>query len=153
FKLYHKDEHLFAEIKPMQLNRPFLCPIAIARGMGLGGFTLNFDEQWVLLFKRVSETKLHLIRRNVHFQAKPGSPVAKAVETTYTDSVLMALQIRSIHPGRQGILIDLNDIFMTDFAQLGMGVFDRNRSTWGKVKAFARNVELPVEATFAGGGR
>src|SRR5438874_2263338 len=72
FKLYEKDEHLYMELKPNQLNRPLLCPMAIARGMGMGGFTLNFDEQWVLLFKKVSDTKLHLIRRNVHFQAKPG---------------------------------------------------------------------------------
>jgi hypothetical protein len=150
FKLYHKDEHLYAEIKPQQLGRPFLCPIAIARGMGMGGYTLNFDEQWVLLFKKVSDTKLHLIRRNVHFQARAGSPVARAVETTYTDSVLLSIPIRSIHSGRQGILIDLGDIFMSDFAQLGVGSFDRGRSSWGKIKAFPRNIEIRVEATFSG---
>jgi hypothetical protein len=153
FKLFHKDETLYAELKQQQLNKPFLCPMAIARGMGMGGYTLNFDEQWVLLFKKVSETKLHLIRRNVHFKAAAGSPVAKAVETTYTDSVLMAIPIRSIHPGRQGILIDLGDIFMTDFAQLGIGGMDRNRSTWHKIKAFPKNVEIQVAATFGGGGR
>src|SRR5204863_9770400 len=73
FKLYQKDEHVFAEIKPGQLNRPLLAPIAIARGSRLGGYTLNFDEQWVLLLKKVSETKLHLVRRNVHFKATSGS--------------------------------------------------------------------------------
>src|SRR5262245_8126809 len=153
FHLYQKDETLYAEIRPQQLNRPFLCPIAIARGMGMGGYTLNFDEQWVLLFKRVSETKLHLIRRNVRFQARAGSPTARAVETTYTDSVLTALRIQSIHPIRQSLVIDLNDIFMTDFAQLRLGFFDRDRSTWHKVKAFPRNIELEVSATYSGGGR
>jgi hypothetical protein len=153
FKLYKKDDHLYAEIKPQQLNRPLLCPMAIARGMGMGGYTLNFDEQWVLIFKRVSDTKLHLIRRNVRFQAKAGSPIAKAVETTYTDSVLMSIPIKTIHPGRQGLVIDLGDIFMTDFAQLGLGMLDRNRSTWHKFKAFPKNIEIQVAATFAGGGR
>ena len=81
-------------------DRPLLCPIAIARGLGMGGYTLNFDEQWVLIFHRVGD-KVHLIRRNVHFKAKSGSPVAKAVETTYTDSVLMALHIRSHQPATQ----------------------------------------------------
>src|SRR5262245_17923742 len=88
FKLYRKDDKLYAELKPMQLDRPFLCPIAIAKGMGMGGHTLNFDEQWVLLFKRVDD-KVHLIRRNVRFTAKAGSPEATSVETTYTDSVLL----------------------------------------------------------------
>src|SRR5262249_43823097 len=129
--------------------RPLLCPVAIARGMAMGGYTLNFDEQWVLLFRKVGETKLHLVRRNVRFQAKKGSPVADAVETTYTDSVLLALKIHSVHPQRQTLLIDLNDIFMQDFAQLGLGNFDPNRSTWHKVKAFPRNIELQVAATFS----
>ena len=150
FKLHQKDDHLFAEIQPQQFDKPFLLPIAIARGAGMGGLTLNFDEQWVLLFKRVGD-KIHLIRRNVHFTAKAGSPAAKAVETTYNDSVLMALRIVAINPQRQSVLINLNDIFMTDFAGLGLGAFDTNRSVWHKVKAFPRNIEIEVAATYAGG--
>ncbi|HYV35201.1 MAG TPA: DUF5117 domain-containing protein, partial [Gemmataceae bacterium] len=149
YKLYHKGEHLYAEIRPDQLERPFLLPIAVARGGGLGGFTLNFDEQWVLMFRKVGENKLHLVRRNVRFKANPGAPVAKAVETTYNDSVLLALKIHSVHPSRQSYLIDFNDIFMQDFAQLKLGSFDASRSTWSKIKAFPRNVELQVAATFS----
>jgi hypothetical protein len=33
FRMHQKDDKLYAEIKPEQLNRPLLCPIAIARGM------------------------------------------------------------------------------------------------------------------------
>src|SRR5438094_1034914 len=152
FRLHQKDDKLYAEIKPEQLNRPFLCPMAIARGMAMGGYTLNFDEQWVLVFKRVGD-KVHLIRRNVRYQAKPGSPVAKAVETTYTDSVLMSLRIVSINPMFQSLLINLNDIFMTDFAQLGMGFFDSGRSSWHKVKTFPKNLELEVSAPYGGNRR
>lgn len=152
FRLHQKDDKLYAEIKPEQLNRPFLCPMAIARGMAMGGYTLNFDEQWVLVFKRVGD-KVHLIRRNVRYQAKPGSPLAKAVETTYTDSVLMSLRIVSINPMFQSLLINLNDIFMTDFANLGMGFFDSGRSSWHKVKTFPKNIELEVSATYGGNRR
>jgi hypothetical protein len=150
FKLFHKDDHLYIELRPDQLDKPLLCPIAIARGAGMGGYTLNFGEQWVLLFKRVGD-KVHLIRRNVRFQAKPGSPAAHAVETTYTDSVLLALKIHAINAGRQSLLLDLNDVFMSDFAEVGLGNFDANRSTWHKIKAFPRNIELEVAATFDGG--
>jgi hypothetical protein len=149
FRLYHKDENLYAEIRSDQLEKPFLCPIAIARGAGLGGYTLNFDEQWVLLFKRVGD-KVHLIRRNVHFRAKAGSPAARAVETTYSDSVLMALRIRALNHNRNSLLLNFNDIFMTNFAQMNLGSFDANRSTWHKIKTFPRNVELEVAATFDG---
>jgi hypothetical protein len=150
FRLFHKQNHVYAEIRPDQFGRNFLCPISVSRGLGEGGHMRNFDEQWVLAFRRVDDN-VQLIRRNVRYQAKRGTPVAKAVETTYTDSVLLSLRIRSIHPARQGVLIDLNDIFMTDFAQLYLGAFDPSRSTWAKVKAFPRNVELFVEATYGGG--
>ncbi len=152
FKLYRKDDRLLAEILPYQLDKPFLCPISIARGIGMGGHTLNFGDQWVLVFRRVGD-KLHLVRRNVRFQAKKNSSVAVAVETTYTDSVLMSLKIHSVHPGRNSVLINLNDIFMTDFAQLGRGWFDASRSTWHKVKTFPRNIELQVAATYGSAGR
>lgn len=152
FKLHQKDEHLFAEIQPHQFEKLLLCPIAIARGMGMGGYTLNFDEQWVLYFKRVGD-RVHVVRRNVRFQAKKDSPIARAVETTYTDSVLHSVKIQSINPQKNSVVIDLGDIFMSDFAQLNLGSFDANRSTWHKVKAFPKNIEFEVAATFSGRGR
>src|SRR5262245_1746832 len=150
FKLYQKEDNLYAEIQPFQLNQQWLCSISVAKGGGLGGHMLNFDEEWVLSFKRVGD-KVQLIRRNVHFKAKSGSPVSKAVETTYTDSILMALRIVTINPSKQAVLINLNDIFMTNFAQLPFGLMDPNRSGWHKVKPCPKNVELQVQATFAGG--
>lgn len=147
FRLHIKDEKVYAEIRPDQFDRSFLLPIAVARGAGMGGHTLNFDEQWVVIFKRVGD-RVHLVRRNVRFQAKPGTPVARAVETTYTDSILLSLRIVTIQPARQSVIINLNDIFMSDFGQVGMGTFDPGRSTWFKVKAFPRNLELEVAATF-----
>ena len=43
---------------------------------------------------------------------------------------------------------DEREIFLGDFAQLGFGSLDRNRTTWHKIKAFPNNLELEVEATF-----
>src|SRR5262249_38701645 len=37
FKLYHKGENLYAELLPQHMNKSLLCPIAIAKGAGLGG--------------------------------------------------------------------------------------------------------------------
>src|SRR5262245_44766770 len=152
FDLYHKGDQVYAEIKPFQFNTPFLVPMSIARGhaggWNVGGDTLNSEEQWVVLFKKVND-RVFLVRRNVRFGSKPGVAVARAVETTYTDSVLTSLSIKSVHPIRQSVLISLNDVFMTDFARLGRGYFDVNRSTWNKVKAFPRNIELQVAATYA----
>src|SRR5437868_1268415 len=55
FHLYLKDDRLYAEIQPQQFNQPFLCPIAVAHGLGVGGDTLNFGDQWVLVFRRAGD--------------------------------------------------------------------------------------------------
>src|SRR5262249_55073187 len=53
FKLYQKEDKLYAELMPQHFNKNLLVPIAVARGAGMGGSTLNFEEQWVVFFKRV----------------------------------------------------------------------------------------------------
>ncbi|MGL6097313.1 MAG: zinc-dependent metalloprotease, partial [Fimbriiglobus sp.] len=112
--------------------------------------TLNNDEQWVVMFRRVGD-KVFLIRRNVRFTAKSDTPAGRAVGRTYSDSVLMALPIKALNPVKSSVLIDLNPIFFTDFAELGLGMLDRDRTTWGAVKGYKKNLELQVVATFAGG--
>ena len=147
FKLYEVDDHLYAELRPNQFNQMFLAPIAIARGMASAGTPLNFGDEWILSFRRVDDRVL-LVRNNVHYEAPKGTPLAKAVEQNFTDSILMALPIVSINPRTQGVLIDFSSIFLSDFANLGLGSIDRSRSSWHKIKAFENNVELEVEATF-----
>lgn len=150
FTLHQKDDHVYAEIKQTQFDKPYLLPIAVARGAGMGGTTLNFGDQWVILFKKVDD-KVFVIRRNTRFTAKTGTPEARAVQTTYTDSVLLAVPIKSVNAAKSTTVIDLNQIFFADFAELGIGHLDRERTTWYAVKAFKNNVELQVAATFGGG--
>ncbi|MGD9646683.1 MAG: zinc-dependent metalloprotease, partial [Pirellulales bacterium] len=149
FDLYYneKDQSLLMEIKADQFDKDLISPIAIARGAGfwfLGGDTLNFGDQWVLNFRRAANN-LHVVRKNVYYKANSGSPQADALETSYTDSVVLAVPIKS-EQGKN-VLIDLADLYMTDFAHLGVSP-DRARSTWGKVKSFAGNVEIEVNAVF-----
>ncbi len=144
-------DHLYGEIRPDQFNQTFLVPVTIARGLAQAGVPVG-DDEMVLIFRRVGE-RIQLVRRNIHYKAAPGSSLDKSVKQNYTDSVLMALPIVAINMMRGGAaLIDFSDIFMTDFAQLGLGMLDRNRSTWTKIKGFTNNMELELEATFSGGG-
>jgi hypothetical protein len=151
FTLYRTGEHLYGEIRPDQFNHTFLVPVTIARGMAQAGVPIG-DDEMVLIFRRVGD-RIQLVRRNIHYKASPGSSLDKSVQQNYTDSVLMALPIVALNMMRGGAaLIDFSDIFMTDFAQLGLGMLDRNRSNWTKVKGFHNNMELELEATFSGGG-
>ena len=151
FPLYYneKEQKLFMEIRQDQYDKEIILPIAIARGAGLmylGGDTLNFGNQWVISFHRAGE-RLLVIRRNVRFRAEAGSPQADAVKTSYTDSVIKALPLRSEKNNGQLVLIDLADLFMTDLAGIGVNP-DPMRSTWAKVKVFPKNDEIEVSAVF-----
>ena len=152
FTMHLKDDHLYAEIQPFQFDRPYMFAAAVAKGAGMGGTTLIGDEAWVLYFKKVGE-KVFLMRKNTRFRATPGTPAAKATETTYSDSVLMALPIRAMNPFKGSVLVDFNQVFFTDFAETNLGSLDSSRTTWGKVKGFKKNIELQVAATFTGNRR
>jgi hypothetical protein len=152
FTLYKTGDHLYAEIRPDQFNQTLLVPITIARGMAATGIPIG-DDDTVLIFRRVGD-RIQVVKRNIHFKAPGGTPLDKSVKQNYTDSVLMALPIIAINPMRGGApLIDFSDIFLTDFAELNLGMLDRHRSSWSKVKGFPHNMELEVEATFTGFGR
>jgi len=152
FPLYYneKQQKLFMEIKADQYNKEVILPIAIARGTGrryLGGDTLNFGDQWLISFQRAAD-RLLVVRRNVHVLAEPGSPQADAVRTSYTDSVIKALPIKSEKNDGGLVLVDLADLFMFDLAGIGIQP-DPTRSTWAKVKAFPKNDEIEVSAFFS----
>ena len=154
FKLYQKKENLYCEIQPSQLDKPFLCMISVARGLGRGfllsGMTL---EEWMLVWKRVGDN-VHLVRKNVRFRAKEGTPIAEAVDLGHNDSVLFSLKIESIHPQRKSILVNISPVFISDLPPLARRIasdarFDKTRSTWGAIKAFPKNIELKVQAVYA----
>ena len=53
--------------------------MSIARGAASAGMGLNFDEQWVIQFSRVGDY-VHLIRKNLRYEAPGGTPLEKAVQ-------------------------------------------------------------------------
>jgi hypothetical protein len=157
-KTYYKDERLLFELSPSNLNRDFIVLISIARGIGegqlLGGMSWGFGDDWLWQFRKVDEN-IHIVRRNVRFTAKPGSPEEKAVRLAFTDSVLFALPIIANGPGGS-MLIDVTPVFMSDLPQIGRALpgfsFAAKKSTWQQVKGFKDNIELQVAATYASDG-
>jgi len=151
FPLYYKEKEqkLYLEISKSRYDKELIMPISIARGAGwryLGGDTLNFGNQWIISFRR-SANRIHVVRRNVRHTATATKPLAQAVKTSYTDSVIKAVSIKSESSGGGKVLIDAADLFMTDLAGIGISP-DKTRSTWAKIKGFKDNVEIEVSAVF-----
>ncbi|CAL1151119.1 unnamed protein product [Cladocopium goreaui] len=154
-KMHLSDTKLFAELKSSDLDKDFIILITIAKGIGkvplLGGFSWNDD--WVWQFRKRGDN-IQVVRRNVRFKAKPGTPTAEAVKLAYTDSVLFSLPIATRSGG--AYVIDLTPVFFTDLPQISQVLtgfsFSKQRSTWGPVKGYDKNMEIQVAATYASSG-
>ena len=153
FTFYHRKERLLAEIKSSNLNTDYLIAIAVARGSGssvIGGYTYQSGgSDWLWQFRKVNDN-IQVVRRNIRFRADSGTPLARAVEVGFTDSILYSLPIIAVGEGG-GDVIDLAPIFMTNLPRLS-GSLDRSRSTWGEIKGFPDNMGFRVNATFTGLG-
>jgi hypothetical protein len=158
FKLHQSDTKLFAELTSANLNKDYIVLISIAKGIGrsplLGGMSWGFGDDWVWQFRKAGD-RILIVRRNVRFTAKNGSPADKAVKLAYTDSVLFSLPIATMGPSG-GYVIDLTPVFMSDLPQISQVlrgfVFSPSKSLWASTKAFKDNIELQVAATYASSG-
>ena len=157
--LFHKEGSVLAEFTPATLNRDFIVVISIARGIGqghlLGGMSWGGNgEDAIWQFRKVDD-KIQVVRRNVRFMASKGSPEERAVGIAYTDSILFSLPIASISPSG-GYIVDMNQIFMTDFPEISHDLpgfqFSPQRSTWAEVRGYPDNIELEVAATYGSSG-
>ena len=157
--LHQKGSKLYAEMSSSDYGSEYIVLISIAKGVGmnplLGGYSWGFGDDWVWKFRKIDD-RVHVIRRNVRFEAKKGYPENFALQNAYTDSVLFSLRIVSKGPNG-GDLVDMTPVFMSDLPQIsqflpGFG-FTSDRSTWASIKAFPKNVELEVAATYASSGR
>ena len=157
-KMHRQGTKLYAELGANHLNKDFIVLISIAKGIGqrplLGGMTWGFGDDWLWQFRKVDD-RIHVIRRNVRFKAKAGSPEERAVKLAYTDSVLYSLPIAAKTTAGAHV-VDISSVFMSDLPQISMVlpgfVFSASKSNWAEVKGFKDNVELEVAATYASTG-
>ena len=162
FTLYRDEAagKLYAEIQPEQLNVNYLCTITMESGIGqvgiYGGLPL---EDFLFTFRRVGN-KLQFVVPNVFFRTRAGDPLQRSVKRSFSDSVLQALPIRSTHPKRKSLLVDLSPLFLSDLPGLSQTLssalgssysLDTGKSSLGPAQAFPLNVELESNYGFSAG--
>ncbi len=102
-KLHQKGQKVYAELASGNLNKDYIVLISIARGIGegplLGGMSWGFGDDWLWQFRKVDDETVQIVRRNVRFTAKEGSPEHRAVQLAYTESVLFSLKVEAKSPG------------------------------------------------------
>jgi hypothetical protein len=151
---------LYVEIRPDQLNVNYLCNITLESGIGQSGIYSGLPlTDFLFTFRRVDD-KIQFVVPNLYFRTKPGDPLQRSVQRSFSNSVLQALSIKSYNPKHKSYLVDLGPLFLSDFPGLTpmlstvLGspyTLDTNRSYFDAVKSFPLNVELESVYGFSGG--
>ncbi|MEM7556202.1 MAG: zinc-dependent metalloprotease [Cyanobacteria bacterium P01_A01_bin.84] len=156
FNLYKDKEKnkIYLEIDPSQLNKNFLTTATLESGIGEAGIYSGMPlSDFLFYFRRVNKN-LHFIVRNVNFRTREGDPQVRSLARSFSDSVLYTIKIKSIHPERKTILIDLGDILLNDLAglsaSLGVSGGGSDQSYFGGAKAFPKNIEIESIMNFVG---
>ena len=88
FTLYQTDEKVFLEIQPGQLDKMYILSLTCESGLGEGGFYgAEMCGQTPVVFHKEGKT-IQLIAKNTRFVAKEGLPIQRAVNRSFSDSIL-----------------------------------------------------------------
>lgn len=155
FTLYRNKEKnkIYLEIKPEQLNKNYLATTTLESGIGERGIYSGMPLQDFLFYFQRVDDKLHFVVRNVNFRTREGDPQVRSLARSFSDSVLYSISIKSIHPQRKTILIDLGDLLLTDLAGLSVSLgvaTSTDLSYFGTAKAFPQNLEVESVLNFTG---
>ena len=155
FKVYTKKDRkeIFLEIKPEQLNKNFLCIVTLNSGIGQAPLLRGMPLQDLMVYFQRVQDRVHFVVRNVKFRTEAGDPLQRSLDTSFSDSVLYSLPIKSIHPTRKTLLISLNDLLMSEEDLSGLNAYlpmfldskykkDSKKSYFGNLSVFPLNLEL-----------
>ncbi|WP_193197487.1 zinc-dependent metalloprotease [Nostoc sp. MG11] len=158
FTLYRNQEKnkIYLEVKPEQLNKNYLATATLESGIGEKGIYSGMPLQdFLFYFQRVGKN-LNFVVRNVNFRTRDGDPQARSLARSFSDSVLYTITIKSIHPERKTILIDLGDLLLTDLAGLSLSLGlpgSTDKSYFGTAKVFPQNLEIESVLNFSSSGK
>jgi len=115
FNLYQKDEKVWIEITPKQLDKPFFMSVNVTNGIGERQlYGSQMGESHMVVFKKIGN-QIQLIAKNTKFTAKPGTPQALAVTQAFSDSLLASAPIASTpQAASKAILVEANALLFAD---------------------------------------
>ena len=115
FNLYSKDDKIWLEIKPDQFDHPLFLQINRTHGIGeREPFVNPMLRSYIVEFHRLGNL-VQLLAKNTQFFAREGTPLARAVRESTSDSLLSSVPVASLpHPERKSVLIDATAMLLTD---------------------------------------
>ncbi|UCG76931.1 MAG: zinc-dependent metalloprotease [Gemmatimonadota bacterium] len=165
--VYVKGDKTYMAIPPARIDAPFIVTYEVAEGFGWGGAAggtmLNFEGD-IVAFERHGD-RVFLMKRPHRFVAAAGTPQARAVDLTFSSSVLDVAKIESIRED-SALVIEAQDWFLSDLSGIsqrvraavpgrngepGSASLNKERSFVEEVKSFPRNTTIRAKLTFTPG--
>ncbi|HEX4120484.1 MAG TPA: zinc-dependent metalloprotease [Verrucomicrobiae bacterium] len=155
FRVHRVDDKLYYEIPVEALNTDLLWVVQISEtteGSSYAGMpVVDRIVRWEL---RDDEVLL----RDVHYdiRADTSDPIAQAVKASNLAPIIRAFEVKAYGKDKAPV-IDVTDLFKKDVPEISArralhcGAMDDQRSFIDEFKAFPRNVNVRVLATFAPG--
>ena len=155
------ENKAFIEIRPIQFKTEYVFSQKLDRAIGergLYGTTMGFSDNYIVYWKKLGN-RVQLIRKNLRFRATKGSPSARAIRNSFSDSVIGSGKILSLaNPEGGGILVDLHEVFFAqDLSEVTEQLkeayetgykFEKVDSTIVLLKSFPENSELGLLTQF-----
>ncbi len=150
FTVYKQDDKYLYEIPDSLLGREMLMVSRIAKtaeGIGYGGERLG--NQVIRWDRR--EDKVLLRRVSYNNTASDTLPVYEAVRNSNFEPIIMSFDIEALNQDSTGVVIEINNLFLTDVPAFGLQSSRRNqyqvrrldgsRTFIEHIRSFPQNVE------------
>jgi hypothetical protein len=175
--LYRKDNDLYAELTPAQLDTPFLLQATRETGTaGVGGVAGDPLADIVFRFHQAND-QIYLVEPNVTFRAAPHSPEATSLKRSFAESYLASFpvmayrttpeetktvaaitdqeaRLTALRAAATGILIHIPTLFSTDVPNFTQGMpgynIDSDQTYLEAVKNFSGNLVVRTSYSFTG---
>ena len=137
--MWQKDDKVWIELKPEDLNKPMFFSPKISQGIGEAGFyggTMlragsEFGSPQIVEFRKIHNI-IQMLALNETFRAKEGSPQAHAIDAAYAPSLIGATPVASqADPRTHGVLVEANNLFLTDLLGMAIHLQQTYRQNYG----------------------
>jgi hypothetical protein len=105
--VWRKDDKVWFELAPEQLNRPMLVSVNIASSVGERGlYASQMGPRWMAEFRRVGN-QVQLVAHQTRFRAPRDAAAALAVQQAFSESLIGHSAVASgEHAERKSVLVD-----------------------------------------------
>lgn len=159
FTTHRKDDKVWLEIRPEQLEQPFFFQIGTSNGIGERRiYGSQMAGSYTAYFRRIGN-QLQLLAKNTEYVAQANTPQALVVAQGFSDSLLgSAPVLSSPHGSSKAFLVDASALLFSDIPAYATRLefvyrmpfaLDAKNTSFGKVRSDEQLTGFAVNAHFA----